>query len=87
MKAYIYQILVDTYGNIPYTQALQGDKGILKPAYDAQQAIYEDLVIQLDTAMNIISTTPADVEALGANRYYLSMVIWENGLNLPILLN
>ncbi len=28
------------------------DKGILKPAYDAQQTIYEDLVVQLDTAMD-----------------------------------
>jgi hypothetical protein len=54
MKAYTYQYLVDAYGNIPYTEALKTDAGILKPAYDNQKTIYEDLVIQLDSAMKLI---------------------------------
>jgi hypothetical protein len=92
MKAYVYQTLVDTYGNIPYKEALKTDQGILKPKYDDQQVIYEDLVVQLDTAMNIIATTPADAEAVGAKDIIFqgNMSKWAkfaNTLKLRMLLN
>lgn len=67
MKAYIFQTLVDCYGNIPYTQALKsGTPQILKPAYDNQQDIYDSLVVKLDKAMTIINTLPADAAEVGA---------------------
>ena len=92
MKAYIYQILVDTYGNIPYSQALKTDQGILKPKYDGQQAVYEDLVVQLDTAMNIIATTPASADAVGTKDIIFggNMAKWQrfaNTIKLRMLLN
>jgi hypothetical protein len=92
MKAYRYQILVDLYGNVPYSQALKTDQGILKPKYDDQQAIYEDLVVQLDTAMNLIATTSVDAEAIGAKDIIFggNMGKWAkfaNTLKLRILMN
>jgi hypothetical protein len=39
MKAYIYQILVDLYGNVPYKDALKGT-GALAPKFDDQKDIY-----------------------------------------------
>jgi hypothetical protein len=92
MKTFVYQNLVDVYGNVPYTEALKTDKGILKPKYDDQKAIYEDLVIQLDTAMNLIKNTPADAEAVGTKDliYGGDMTKWAkfaNTLKLKILLN
>jgi hypothetical protein len=56
LKAYIFQNLVDCWGDVPYTEAFQTASGNLKPKYDNQQAIYEDLVVQLDAAMNLIQT-------------------------------
>ncbi|QJD79010.1 SusD/RagB family nutrient-binding outer membrane lipoprotein [Spirosoma rhododendri] len=53
MKAFHYQILVDTYGNVPYTSALQGLSNA-QPAYDNGQAIYESLMVQLDSAQTLI---------------------------------
>jgi hypothetical protein len=50
MKAFNFQILVDTYGNIPYTEALKGTS-VIRPKYDQAQAIYEDLIKQLDAAV------------------------------------
>jgi len=50
MKAMIFQQLVDVYGNIPYTQALKAI-GNLSPKFDPQQAVYEDLIKVLDTAI------------------------------------
>ena len=57
LKAYTYQMLVDMYGNIPYTDALKGS-GSLAPKFDDQKAIYEDLIKVLDTAITILRANP-----------------------------
>lgn len=53
MKVYVFQRLVDTYGNVPYTEALQGPAN-LRPKYDDAQAIYDDLSKQLDDAVTAL---------------------------------
>ncbi|RZJ57526.1 MAG: SusD/RagB family nutrient-binding outer membrane lipoprotein [Hymenobacter sp.] len=50
MKVYNYLLLVDEYGDIPYTNALQG-AGNITPAYDKADAIYKDLIVQLRGAV------------------------------------
>jgi hypothetical protein len=55
MKAYNYQTLVDLYGNIPYSEALQGTDAS-KPKYDDQKAIYDDLGKKMDTAIGLLKT-------------------------------
>ncbi|TAL64436.1 MAG: SusD/RagB family nutrient-binding outer membrane lipoprotein [Bacteroidetes bacterium] len=94
MKVYLFQYLVDTYGNVPYSQALKGSENpqVLKPAYDNQQTIYEDLVVQLDAAMDLINTTPPDADEVGAYDiiYNGDMAMWlkfANTLKLRILIN
>jgi hypothetical protein len=92
MKAYIYQYLVDVYGNIPYKEALKTDQGILKPAYDDQKAVYEDLVIQLDSAMTLIDNLTADAAEVGQYDivYGGNMNLWwkfANTIKLRILIN
>lgn len=52
MKAFDYQYLVDFYGDIPYSQALQPTTYI-RPKYDKAMDIYEDLSKQLDTAATL----------------------------------
>ena len=49
MTAYNYQILVDAYGNIPYSDALKGT-GSIRPKYDDAQAVYDGLVKTLEVA-------------------------------------
>jgi hypothetical protein len=50
-KAYQFMMLVDTYGNVPYTDAAQAYlSGVLTPKYDNQAAIYTDLVNEVTTA-------------------------------------
>ena len=60
MKALCYHNLVDIYGNIPYSQALQITKYPL-PAYDKAVDIYGSLLKQIDTARILISTSGGDV--------------------------
>lgn len=47
---YSYQHLVDTYGNVPYSQAMQVNT-IKLPAYDDAWTIYQDLVDRIDNAL------------------------------------
>ena len=54
LKAYIFQNLVDCWGDVPYTEAFKTASGNLKPKYDKQKDIYEDLIKQIDTAMVLI---------------------------------
>ncbi len=46
MQVYTYDILVKTFGDIPYTEAL--DDNNLFPVYDDGQTIYNDLLRRLD---------------------------------------
>lgn len=50
MKAYNYQILVDAYGNVPYSEALQGTT-VIRPKYESGQAIYDDLLKRIDSGI------------------------------------
>ncbi|MGM9476420.1 SusD/RagB family nutrient-binding outer membrane lipoprotein [Pedobacter sp. GSP4] len=50
LKAYNYSLLVDTYNDIPYTEALQGDTK-LQPKYDKATDIYKSLVDLLDQSI------------------------------------
>lgn len=91
MKVYVFENLVDTYGNIPYTDALSTGTGVLKPKYDPQQDVYEKLVIELDAAMKLIETAPADADQVGSYDiiYHGDMTLWHkfaNTLKLRLLL-
>lgn len=50
MKAYVYQALIDMYGDVPYTDALKG-LASLAPKFDNQKTVYESLITQLDAAI------------------------------------
>jgi hypothetical protein len=50
MKVLNFQLLVDTYNDVPYTEALQG-AAILTPKYDPAVDIYKSLANECDSAM------------------------------------
>ena len=93
MKVYIFQNLVDCWGDVPYTEAFKTDEGNLKPKYDKQQAIYEDLVVQLDAAINDITSATGLVSVPSSSSdiiYAGDMVKWAkfaNTLKLRILVH
>ncbi|MCF6169471.1 MAG: SusD/RagB family nutrient-binding outer membrane lipoprotein [Bacteroidales bacterium] len=45
-EVYCYQVLVDAFGNMPYTEALMGFENSA-PVYDDAAAIYTDLIVRL----------------------------------------
>jgi hypothetical protein len=69
MKAFNYQMLVDAYNDVPYTEALQGANN-LTPAYDAATEVYASIAANLDTAIAIIHDgldATSTVNPLGAS--------------------
>jgi Starch-binding associating with outer membrane len=58
MTALGFQMLVDSYNDVPYSQALQLDSGIINPVYDKAQDIYNSCIQQLDTAVSIFENAP-----------------------------
>lgn len=44
LSIYAWQIVTDTWGDIPYTEALKGDEDLFSPNFDKQQDIYSDLL-------------------------------------------
>jgi len=58
MKAYAFQVLVDTYGDVPYSEAGNGFlTGIYLPKYDDNSAIYDDLIKELSEATEALDVT------------------------------
>jgi hypothetical protein len=54
LEIYAWSVLVETYGNIPYTEALDFNNS--RPKYDDQKAIYTDLIARLDAAIGKFDT-------------------------------
>jgi hypothetical protein len=75
MKVMIFQRITDTYGDIPFTQALQATQGITTPQYDKQQDMYPALLTQLDAA--ITSLDPAGPKAAGDLLYGGDVAQWK----------
>ncbi len=56
MKAYHFQLLVDMYGDVPYTEALQRSLEAT-PKYDDAKTIYENLIVKLTEAIATIKAS------------------------------
>lgn len=54
-KAWLFSLLTDIYGDIPYFHALEGDQQNVTPAFDRQKEIYLDLFSQLEQANTLLS--------------------------------
>ncbi|HEV2482147.1 MAG TPA: SusD/RagB family nutrient-binding outer membrane lipoprotein, partial [Puia sp.] len=92
MKALHYQLLVDIYNNVPYHQA--SNALILYPRYDSAQGIYEDLILQIDTAIAMINGANASVavqpDVTSDIMFGGNMLLWKefgNTLKLRMLLH
>jgi len=51
MQAYLFSILTEMYGPIPFTDAIKASAGNTTPAYDDEQTVYEGCIALLDDAV------------------------------------
>jgi len=61
LTVYSYAVLVETFGNVPYTEALDPD--IILPAYDDGLTIYKDLLVRLNAAIGNMDQAQASFGA------------------------
>ena len=61
LQAWVFQLLTDTYGDVPYTEASRGKEGLVEPAFDKQKDIYLDLLEKLEEANTLLSSGKAIV--------------------------
>jgi hypothetical protein len=90
MKVHYYQYLVDLYGDVPYSEAHSGINN-LTPAYDNDEDIYKDLIVQLNSAIEMINNQPVGSFTVGAEDVVFggTMSNWTsyaNTLKLKVLL-
>ncbi|WJJ97561.1 SusD/RagB family nutrient-binding outer membrane lipoprotein [Algibacter luteus] len=67
MQAIGYQTLVELYGPIPFTEAING--AILKPAYDDEATVFEGVIDLLTQASTLLSNGTGSVTA-SSDLYY-----------------
>ncbi len=60
MQVQTLATITDTYGDIPYSQALQAKSaGVTLPAYDPQESVYKGMLSKLETATAALSASTA----------------------------
>ena len=70
MKAYVFGLIADLWGDAPYSAALKAQEGgneNLLPQYDNQQAIYTGILAELETANGLLSKAPGDYQEIFAD--------------------
>jgi len=60
-EAWTSQLITDTYGDVPFTQANQGKSSVLEPVFDKQKDIYLALFNKLEEANTLLTAGPAIV--------------------------
>ncbi len=86
LRSWVFMLLTDAYGDIPYKQAASIDQ-YLTPAYDAQKDVYAALLDDLKTAQASLSTSGKAIA--GDIIYGNNIALWKkfaNSLRLRIAL-
>lgn len=68
LKVGTFERIVDTYGDVPYFGADQGMSGNVTPVYDDAQEIYEDLIVQLDSAIYFLNEAIDAVQDMNGDK-------------------
>ena len=55
-EVWTFSLLTDTFGDVPYSDAISGRQGILQPKFDRQEDIYKDLFDKLEEANTLLTT-------------------------------
>lgn len=88
LEIYTYQVLVDSFGNVPYTEAAKPESIVL-PKYDDAKTIYENLIARLNTITSTLDSGYPSFET-GDNIYngdVSDWIIFANSLKLKIGIN
>ncbi|MDG3581119.1 SusD/RagB family nutrient-binding outer membrane lipoprotein [Galbibacter pacificus] len=88
LNAWVYANLTDLFGPVPMTEASQGEGGILYPAFDSQESIYQTILDDLEKA-NAMYETDEDMIYAEDILFFNDVMKWKkftNSLHMRLLL-
>lgn len=88
LEAWVFSLVTDTYGDIPFTEANKGKIGLVEPAFDKQKDIYVALLAKLDEANGLL-TENVSIDPASDPVFQGRIVLWRkfcNSLHLRLLL-
>jgi hypothetical protein len=80
MKAWLYLVMTDTWGAIPYSEAGKLKEDVYYPKYDDQQSIYTSLLAELKAASDMIDESEAAFTG-GDMIYFGDASLWKKFAN------
>jgi len=90
IKSFMFQQMTDTYGDFPYSEAFQGKNGDnFEPKYDTQEDIYNDLLLQLESANELLMKSSSEEIGTYDCLYNGDILKWRkfgNSLKLRLLM-
>lgn len=75
MMDFVYATLVDTFGDVPYSEALDPEN--LTPKYDDAATVYDAVLADLDVAIASIDVTKSGFGGVQDMIYYGDMMKWK----------
>lgn len=83
MKTYAFSALVDAYGPVPYSEALNLEEGNQTPAYDSGERVYSGMLADLEQAVQLIENADDVDPSLASNDilYNGDMELWRRFAN------
>ncbi len=79
LNVYAFSNLVETYGDVPYTEALDIDN--LLPKFDDGATIYKDLLVRLTAAINSMDTGKGSFDGAEDRIYAGDVASWKKFAN------
>lgn len=61
-RALLFSQLTETFGDIPYSQSMNGKTGNFKPSYDTQEAVYAGILQELEEANNLLDDSKGRID-------------------------
>lgn len=71
MRAYVFGMIADLWGDAPYSSALKGEQGgeeNLKPVFDSQRDIYLGILAELEQANALLSSKQGDYQDINTSQ-------------------
>src|SRR5690606_5315865 len=79
LNVYTWSNLVETFGNVPYSEALDIENTLAR--YDGSMALYKELLVRLDAAINSMDTSKGSFSGDVEKIYAGDMVSWKTVAN------
>jgi hypothetical protein len=81
MRTYAFQMLVDTYGPVPFSESGKLTEGIVYPKYDTEKEIYTQLLADLKEANSLFNASTTQKIGVGDLIYSGNVTKWKKFCN------